>query len=249
MQRYFVSSEDVKGNIVTIQGDDRHHMANVMRFQPGDKVIICQPDESTHIGAIEHIHVEEITITLLEELDEQKELPITVTVAQGMPKGDKLELIAQKGTELGMHALLPVQMDRSIVKWDGKKEAKKRARLEKIVKEASEQSHRTIIPNILPLISLRELDLQQYDYCLIANETEAKQADHSSTFREVLGKINKNDQILVIIGPEGGFSEKELAFLNHDHVYSIRLGKRILRTETAPLYVLAALSFYFEEWS
>lgn len=130
-----------------------------------------------------------------------------------------------------------------------KKEAKKRARLEKIVKEASEQSHRTIIPHILPMTSLKELDLHQYDYCLVANEIEAKQTDHSSTFREVLGKINKNDQILIVIGPEGGFSEKELAFLDHEHVYSIRLGKRILRTETAPLYVLAALSFYFEEWS
>lgn len=84
-------------NTVTIQGDDRHHMANVMRFQPGDQVVICQPDETSHIGVIDQIHPEEIKITLLEELDEQKELPITVTVAQGMPKGDKLELIAQKG--------------------------------------------------------------------------------------------------------------------------------------------------------
>lgn len=131
MQRYFVSVNDVQMNTVTIQGDDRHHMANVMRFQPGDQVVICQPDETSHIGVIDQIHPEEIKITLLEELDEQKELPITVTVAQGMPKGDKLELIAQKGTELGMLRFYLFKWIDRLIKWDGKKEAEKQSSFKK----------------------------------------------------------------------------------------------------------------------
>ncbi len=250
MQRYFIDEADFLNSSVLIKKDDRHHIANVMRMKPGDELIVCHPNGNSYLAEISDIDQEAVRANLLEEMGEDPELPVNVTIAQGLPKGDKLEWIAQKGTEIGMHALIPVQMERSIVQWDHKKATKKIARLQKITKEASEQSHRTVIPEVLSVTTLEQL-LQNavFDHYLIASELEAKKDEHSSTFKQVLAKIKKNDKVLVLIGPEGGFSDKELALVETHAFTPIRLGKRILRTETAPVYVLSAMSFYFEEWS
>lgn len=249
MQRYFIPSDQWKDDTVTIIDDDYHHIVNVMRMKEGQSVI-CSSNGLSYLCKIKQIDDRSVICEKIEKLTEQQELPISVTLAQGLPKGDKLDLIVQKSTELGMEHFVPLQMDRTIVKWDHKKEQKKLDRLRKIAKEASEQSHRSIVPVIHEKQSLKELiQSKTYNHFWVASELEAKgDTNHSSSFKAAIQQVNEGDHILIIVGPEGGFSDKEISFLIGQGCQSIRLGPRILRTETAPLYALSAISFYFEEW-
>lgn len=176
-------------------------------------------------------------------------MPVKVDIACGLPKGDKLELIAQKATELGMHALIPFAAERSIVKWDDKKAKKNQERLQKIAQEAAEQSHRTYVPNVVQPISFKQLvqTFSNYDAVYIADEEDAKLATRT-TFKQKLQSLNteKTPRILCIFGPEGGISRNESAIMLEAGAQTMSLGPRILRAETAPFYALAAISYEFE---
>ncbi|MBM7597919.1 16S rRNA (uracil1498-N3)-methyltransferase [Virgibacillus halotolerans] len=248
MQRYFVPTANWQAHEVVITGDDIHHITRVMRYKIGDRIICNHPDGQAAVCTITEIEAEAIQSRVVEWLEESTELPVLVTIAQGLPKGDKLDLILQKGTELGAHAFIPFQAERSVVVWDNKKIDKKMLRFGKIVKEASEQSHRNRIPEIKQPMNLSSLieESQHFDVKLFAYEEEAKTADHES-FGTVIQKVNDKQHVLVCIGPEGGFSTQEAEKLREAGFYSVRLGPRILRTETAAMYVLASISYHFEE--
>lgn len=244
MQRYFVDS--LKENYVYIMGDDRHHIGNVMRYRQGDE-IICIHEGKSALCEIEEITGEQVIARIVKWDETNNELPIKITIGSGLPKGDKLEWIIQKGTELGAAEFIPFTAARSIVKWDGKKIDKKVERFQKIAKEAAEQSNRQVIPKIYPPVSFKELIHlgEKYDYRLVAYEEDGKEGSFH-VFPELLGKIKNGQSLLVVFGPEGGFSNEEITlFRQHDFV-TCGLGPRILRTETAPLYVLAAVSYHTE---
>lgn len=249
MQRYFIPRDNWNGNQIQVRGDDAHHIARVMRYKTGDKIICNHPDGLAAICTVKTIGQNVVYVAKEEWLKETVELPIHVTIAQGLPKGDKLELVLQKGTELGAHAFIPFQADRSVVVWDKKKKDKKMQRLKKIVKEASEQSHRNKIPVIKEMMSVSELVQEgiTYDVKLFAYEEEAK-VPYFQSFGAAVNKLKEGQHVLVCIGPEGGFSEKEVQQLKDNNFHSVRLGPRILRTETAALYALASISYHFEEW-
>ncbi|MER2262566.1 MAG: RsmE family RNA methyltransferase, partial [Psychrobacillus sp.] len=175
MQRYFIEEPLLEKTTITITGDDAHHMIQVMRMSPGDEVFIVAANE-TYIMSILSGSNKEVTLEVKEKVMETNELPIKVSIACGLPKSDKLELITQKATELGMHSLFPFEAKRSIVKWDKQKNEKKIARLQKIAKEAAEQSHRSTIPYIHSPKSLKELIevSKQYDVKFVADEEDAK---------------------------------------------------------------------------
>ncbi|MCJ0930818.1 16S rRNA (uracil(1498)-N(3))-methyltransferase [Virgibacillus halodenitrificans] len=248
MQRYFVSETGWGTNEVTILGEDVHHINRVMRYKEGANIICNHPDGRAAICELLVITADSVQAEIKQWLNENVELPIQVTVAQGLPKGDKLELILQKGTELGAYAFIPFQAERSIVNWDKKKQEKKLIRFNKIVKEASEQSHRNQIPTIYSTITVERLieESSKYDVKLYAYEEQAKVSDYKS-FGTVLENVTITDKILICIGPEGGFSPIEAEKLNDNGFQAIRLGPRILRTETAALYALASISYHFEE--
>ncbi|MFD1850233.1 16S rRNA (uracil(1498)-N(3))-methyltransferase [Oceanobacillus bengalensis] len=248
MQRYFIPTDAWSELNVTIQGEDVHHMIKVMRFKVGDK-IICNNDQSNAaLCEIVDIQATKVEAKILDWLDETVELPVQVTIAQGIPKGDKFDYVLQKGTELGAAKFIPFKSDRSVVVWDNKKVDKKLIRFKKIVKEASEQSHRNQIPEVLSPMDLRDLIQfsSSYDIRIFAYEEEAK-TDYYQSFGEVLNNTNKNDSLLIIIGPEGGFSNSEAEQLKQNAFHPVRLGPRILRTETAAIYALASISYHFEE--
>lgn len=249
MQRYFIPSSGwLSDETIEIKDGDHHHIANVMRMQNGDEIICCHPDGRSALCEIAEINNTNISCRIVKWLDENKELPVFITIAQGLPKGDKLDLIIQKGTELGASGFIPFQAERSIVKWDHKKAEKKIARLEKIAKEASEQSHRTKIPEIHPVASFPQLlkSSKTFDHTFVASEVEAKK-DQPLYLSEQLKNIKHNDSVLIVIGPEGGFSDQELQALANEKFQAVRLGPRILRTETAALYFLSIMSYQFEE--
>lgn len=248
MQRYFVPEGNWQSDELVISGDDAHHIIRVMRGNIGDKLICNHPSGHAILGEITNLNQQQVTVSIGEELHETVELPIYVTIAQGLPKGDKLEYVLQKGTELGASGFIPFTADRSVVKWDEKKSSKKMARFAKIVKEASEQSHRNRIPQISSVLNVDGLieATKEYDVKMFAYEEEAK-TNHFQSFAAIVSKLKLYQKIVVCIGPEGGFSDSEVTLLKENDFQSVRLGPRILRTETAPLYVLASISYQFEE--
>lgn len=248
MQRYFVPKENWRNDTIVIDGDDAHHMIRVMRMQVGDRIICNPPDSKGAICTIVQMDADTVTAKVVEWLNRDAELPVYVTIVQGLPKGDKMDLVLQKGTELGACAFIPFQADRSVVKWDAKKEEKKLTRYAKIIKEASEQSHRTHLPVIKPAMKLRQLieESNTYQVRLFAYEEEAKTASFQS-LASVVGKLKKGDRVMICIGPEGGFSTDEVVTLKEHNFIPVRLGPRILRTETAALYALASISYHLEE--
>ncbi|MBP1968712.1 16S rRNA (uracil1498-N3)-methyltransferase [Virgibacillus natechei] len=248
LQRYFIPDSDWYETEVIIKSDDVHHLTRVMRYKEGDKIICNNEDSQAAICKIIAVEKNVIRAEVLEWLHESVELPLDVTIAQGLPKGDKLDLILQKATELGVSSFIPYQAERSVVVWDDKKIAKKMDRFRKIVKEASEQSHRNKIPIISSPMKLADLiwESDHYDVKLFAYEEEAKIENHQS-FGGILSKVERGQRLFVCIGPEGGFTTNEAKQLKDNGFHPVRLGPRILRTETAALYVLASISYQFEE--
>ncbi|RSK27900.1 16S rRNA (uracil(1498)-N(3))-methyltransferase [Bacillus sp. HMF5848] len=247
MQRYFVSGNQFSDSSVTIQGEDVHHITRVMRMTDGAEIICCNDHGEAALCKIAKTTNDYVEANIVKWLEDSPELPISITIASGLPKGDKLELIVQKGTELGAAEFIPFQAKRSITKWDDKKSTKKIDRLQKIAKEAAEQSHRNAIPHVYEPHTLRDLIniSKNYDYTLVAFEESAKQND-ISTLSQTLIAMNKQQKLLVVFGPEGGLDETEINLLTENGFLCCGLGPRILRTETAPLYVLAAASYQFE---
>ncbi|HLR80619.1 MAG TPA: 16S rRNA (uracil(1498)-N(3))-methyltransferase [Bacillota bacterium] len=248
MQRYFIPETNWSEKSVQISGDDAHHIQRVMRFEVGDKLICNHPDGRVALCTIAELSKQTVEATIDRWINEQRELPVQVTIAQGLAKGDKFEWVLQKGTELGAHAFIPYQAERSVVKWNRKKAEKKQQRFERIVKEASEQCHRNKIPTIAPVMTLAELieKSTNYDVKIFAYEQQVERK-HDSSFASVIQRLEKDQNVLVCIGPEGGFSENEATILTDHGFIPVRLGPRILRTETAPLYVLASISYHVEE--
>lgn len=248
MQRYFVPNQNWQEESVIISGDDAHHIQRVMRYNVQDEIICVHPNGQSAKSKITKIYTKEVKAKIIEWLEHDAELPVEVTIAQGLPKGNKLELILQKGTELGAARFCLFTADRSISKWNDKKSAKKLMRYRKIIKEASEQCHRNRMPVLEEPTSLEKLlqKSKNYDVTLFAYEEEAKTSNFSS-FGNVLSEVEGTTTIFLCIGPEGGFSNDEVQLLKEHHFQPVRLGARILRTETASMYALASISYHFEE--
>lgn len=246
VQRYFI---DEHGDMeqFNISGDDYHHIVRVMRMKAGDEIICVTPKGKSAVCQIEEITDEIVVANVVKWEEGTTELPVHVVIASGLPKGDKLELIIQKGTELGAYEFVPFTASRSIVKWDGKKAAKKVERWQKIAKEAAEQSHRSYVPKVKEPVGLKQLinASDDYTYKLVAYEEEAREGE-ASVLSSTLAKLGKGDSLLIVFGPEGGLTSEEVDLLNKNGFLACGLGPRILRTETAPLYALSAVSYHFE---
>jgi 16S rRNA (uracil1498-N3)-methyltransferase len=248
VQRYFINSNQIVEQTISFLGEDVHHIGRVMRMTVDDKLLCsCSETRQTALCQITEITNDMVVAHIVEWIKTETELPVRVTIANGLPKGDKLELVIQKGTELGAEMFIPFNAARSIVKWDEKKGKKKVERWNKIAKEAAEQSHRSFVPVVSEPISLSELiqASKDYDYKLVAYEESAKEGERAS-FAGALQKMEPNNSVLILFGPEGGLTEKEIEKLVQHGFICCALGPRILRTETAPLYALAAISYQFE---
>ena len=245
MQRYFVQ-EPFVDEMAVISGDDAKHIQKVMRMQEGQSIIIVSEGQA-YEATIERFDGQDVRVRKSSDALRSNELPIQVTICCGLPKGEKLDLITQKATELGMHELVLFEAERSIVKWDAQKGSKKQQRLQKIAKEAAEQSHRNVVPSIQDIVTFKQLlqMTEKYDVCFVADEEDAK-LEKRTRFAEILSKYNDQHSICVVFGPEGGLSRTEIQALMERGFQSISLGPRILRAETAPLYVLSAISYEFE---
>ena len=243
MYNFFVKNEHFTKDTATILGEDVNHIKNVLRMEIGTKIYTTNIE--THIKyltEIKSIENEKVECNILEEVP-TTELPINITLYQGLPKSDKLEFIIEKATELGACKIVPVEMRFSIAKI--KNEDKKIVRWNKIAESAAKQSKRNVIPLIEQTIKVNEMinQFKQYDLILVAYENESKQ-----TLKDVLKNSQKEKikNVALVIGPEGGVDSKEIELLIQNGAKCVSLGKRILRTETAPLTLLSMLIYEFE---
>ena len=246
MQRYFINQViQSVGEIISVPKEQEHHMVKVMRMNIVECCEIVDEKEELYIAKL--IQISPLELVIEEHKEQQVELPIDVTIFVGLSKGDKLEKIVQKATELGVHTIVPVEMKRNMVKWTKDKSQKKIERLQKIAQEAAEQSHRLHVPKVLDLMTLKESVVlaKQSTKALVAFEEVAKEGE-AAVFVQTLTSLQKGDSIAFYFGPEGGFDLQEIEYLNSQEVYSCALGPRILRAETAPMYALAAVSYHFE---
>lgn len=247
MQQYFIDFEIRVGETFSMKNaDDCFHLKKVMRAKIGTRVEIVS---NCIVYECEVCEIEpSLSLYVITYKKRDVELPVHVTIIQGLPKLDKMDLIIQKGTELGASAFIPWGAKRSIVKYDIKKAKQKQLRWQKIAKEAAEQAHRNMIPEILETVSTNELiqQLSYFDAILIGSERLAKEQTERQLFIQTLAQYQKGSRIACIIGPEGGIDEMEFQhFIDHGAL-EMSFGPRILRTETASLYFLSIVSFMYE---
>lgn len=248
MQRYFVEEPYQSAAAgIALTGEDYHHAVNVMRMKEQDACYVVFRDEVAIKAVVTAILADKVMLEEVSQEEQTKELPIQVTIACGYPKGDKLDLVVQKGTELGAHDFIGFPSQTSVVKWDAKKLGKRQERLAKIAKEAAEQSHR----HVQPTVTLYEKaapfyeKFGSYDRILVAYEEAAKVGEKASLVQTLQG-MTAGQSLLVLIGPEGGFSPAEVASFESLGAEICGLGPRILRAETAPLYLLSAISYQYD---
>lgn len=237
MQRYFANKNQ---NKIILGDGDVHHLLHVMRNKKGDEIEVVA-DNKLYNCIIQSTNPLDIEINYEIPLD--SELFNEVTLFFALAKGDKIEFVIQKATELGVHKIVLIKTERCIVKLSNDDFLRKFERFNKIAKEASEQSHRLLIPEIVGIIDIKNIpsDLLA-DTNLLAYEKEAGQ---TSSF---LDKVNKEGSYSIMIGPEGGFSPKEVELLTEKYAFQpVSLGKRILRTETAAVYALSVLGCLLEK--
>ena len=250
MPKFFIRKQQIKENEIEILDKDINHIKNVLRKKIDDEIILCDIDEGIdYMCRISYISDEKILCDILEKLDRNVESNINVTILQGLPKFDKMELVIQKSVELGVYEIIPVQMKRSIVKLEEKDKIKKIQRWQKISEVAAKQSGRNIVPKIGQIMNVKDVCnlIKEYDIVLIAYENETK-----ITLKQELEKLKDSIKkevkikIAILIGPEGGIDESEIELLKQNNAITMTLGKRILRTETVALNLLSIIMYEFE---
>ena len=236
MQRYF--AKDKKDNQFILEESDYHHIKNVMRMQDQEEIEVVYQNELYISTVLINPNIQIVEKQKLKvELSNHPQIELYIPLL----KEQKMDFILQKATELGVDKIIPLETERSLIKLDKNKYLKKKVRWEKICKEASEQSKRTTLPIIGNITKIDELN--QVKSVKLVCSTKEK----TKNFKNIV-KTNKDcDKISVVIGPEGGLSEKEEAKLLKNGFTPVTLGKRIMRVETVPLFILSAINYEYME--
>lgn len=244
MQHFFVTTDQVKGDRIYMEGSDVNHMKNVLRMKIGEQLYISDGDNHKYLCQVGKYEEKKAELEILEEEAADTELASKIYLFQGLPKGDKMELIVQKAVELGVFEVVPVAMKRCVVKLDEKKAEKKVNRWGEIARSAAKQSGRGIVPKVESVVSYQEAlaAAKELDVVLIPYEL----AEGMEDTRNVIGNVQAGQSVGIFIGPEGGFEKEEVCQALDAGAKEITLGRRILRTETAGLTVLSILMYHLE---
>ena len=246
MLHLFADPSDVQDELLTITGPEVNHIRNVMRLKPGEEISVSiGGDGKEYRYGIESYTEDSVLCRLRFVKDKEVELPVKVLLFQGLPKADKMDLIVQKAVELGAAEIIPVSMERCVVKLDAGKAAKKTARWQTIAESAASQSRRSIIPRILAPMSMREAveyAKEQTEVRVIPYELQ----EDDGSVKQYLESLKEGQSVSIFIGPEGGFAPGEVELAKEAGIRPISLGRRILRTETAGLAILSWLIYILE---
>ena len=233
MQRYMVDNKELNLDI-----DDKRHIINVMRMNIGELFQIVY-DKKVYTCEITEISKKNVDYKIVKEEEFENNKDYKVIIATSIIKEQKMDYLLQKATELGVDEIIPIVSERTVVKIDSKKDNKIN-RWKKIVKEASEQSHRLDMPLVQDVIKLKELKNIETDLKIFCNTNEM-----SKNIKNILQNFKKCGTILIVVGPEGGFSKNEVDFLTENAFLSTTLGDNILRAETVPLFILSVINYEF----
>lgn len=248
MYKFFIKENQIQDNKIQIKGEDVNHIKNVLRLQKNDQIQVCNSDTAeSYLTNIIEINKDDIMVEILKECMNTTESIISLHVFQGLPKQEKMEQIIQKATEIGVSDITPVKMERCVVKLDEKTALKKIERWQKIAEGAAKQSKRDKIPKIHPCVTLKNIyeKLEKYDIVIVAYEEEI-----NVNIKQILKAIPKEKvkDIAILVGPEGGIAKEEIEILKTiSNTKIVTLGKRILRTETAPLVLASVIMYEFDE--
>lgn len=241
---FFVSPENIGTETVTITGGDVNHIKNVLRMKKGEKIVVNDGAGAGYCCTLNVIGDDFITAEILPGQLSSTETDVKVVLYQGLPKGDKLETVIQKCTELGVGRIVPVEMKRCVVKLDEKKKDTKRQRWQGIAESAAKQSGREIIPEISGPVSFEKAikEASESDLFLVPYECETDMSE----IKQSLRSLKKGDTLSILIGPEGGFEPSEIEKAKEAGGKTVSLGRRILRTETAAMASVAIFVFELE---
>ena len=242
MYNFFVNETEKQGNCFIITESDFNHISNVLRMKTGDEILVSCNGRAS-LCTIE-IFSDYVKAEIIEEDYHNTNLPIKIHLFQGLPKSDKMELIIQKAVELGVEEITPVEMNRCVVKIEEKKKKSKKERWQSIAESAAKQSKRVVIPKVNDIISYKQFLEKAEKLTVLLVPYENK--DGMKATKEALKEIKLGDTVGIIIGPEGGFDEKEIDLVTEKNGKTISLGSRILRTETAAIASVTMCMLYAE---
>lgn len=252
MLHIFADPGDLQGDLLTVRGPEVNHMKNVLRMKPGDEVSVSDGrQDRDYRYAIREFRDDAAVLSLLRVEEKDTELPVRPYLFQGLPKGEKMELVIQKAVELGVYEIIPVSMHRCVAKLDDRRAQKKVERWQKIAEAAAMQSGRRVIPKVQLPMTMQEAVRYAGSCACVRVLPYEKQQDDGST-RALLAALREpapdgeKKGVAVFIGPEGGFEEEEVRLAEEAGIRPISLGKRILRTETAGLVFLSWLTYLLE---
>lgn len=242
MRRFFTEPENISENTAVIL-EDASHITKVLRMNSGDEILIFDGTGYEYVARLTLVDKDRCEAEIISSYFSRQEPEIKVTIYQGIPKSDKMEGIIQKSVELGVHSIVPVQMDRCVSKLDGgKKQAEKLKRWNKISVEAAKQCGRGILPQIEEPLSFKEAISKMTKNGLAIMPYEVLAGEDNSTLKNILSSTAEKE-FSVIIGPEGGFSDSEAALAKDMGIHLVGLGPRILRTETVSSAILAIIMY------
>lgn len=245
MYQFFVEPGQIQGRRIIITGSDVNHIRNVLRMKPGEEIAVSNgTDGREYRCGIESFTEDEVICSLRFVKEDGVELPSRIHLFQGLPKADKMELIVQKAVELGAYEVIPVAARRCVVRLDEKKAASRISRWQGIAEAAAKQSRRGIIPQVHPVMNMREA--VAYARTMEVKLIPYELAENMGHTKEVLEAVKPGTDIAVFIGPEGGFEQEEIELATAAGIEPVTLGRRILRTETAGLTVLSWLMYHLE---
>ena len=243
MFNFFADESARQGDYFYISGSDYNHIRNVLRMKAGEEFLISC-DGISSLCRLDGFEGDSAVAEIIEEDYQSTDLPVEIYLFQGLPKSDKMELIIQKAVELGVHAIIPTQMQRCVVKLDDKKKKSKTQRWQSIAESAAKQSKRSAVPTVYDAVSYGEALNIAKDLDVLMVPYECKNGMFST--RIVLNQIKEGTKVGIIIGPEGGFEESEVEKAIAIGGESISLGKRILRTETAAITAVGMVMLHCE---
>lgn len=241
MPKFFVDKNNIGEKNIEITGDDAKHISTVLRAKVDDEIIICDGYGTDYLCRLIGINKKQILAKIIKKYENNNEPDLKITLYQGLPKGDKMDLVIQKCIEIGVDRIIPVITDNTVVKI-GEKAEKKYIRWNKIAESAAKQCGRGKIPRVDKILYFKDavMSSKTLDNAIIPYENEKK-----TSIKEFVKSFN-GKSLGVFIGPEGGFSENEINLCRENNISSVSLGKRILRTETAGLVTSVILLYELE---
>ncbi|MBO7196984.1 MAG: 16S rRNA (uracil(1498)-N(3))-methyltransferase [Clostridia bacterium] len=243
MARFFVNKENIDENKIVIDGADAHHIARSLRMAEGDEAVVCDGEGGEYRCTLTRIRDDECICEIVEQINTGTEPAVNITLCMAYPKGDKLEVVIQKAVELGASRIIPFESSRCIKRPKAEKAEKQSARLSRIAEEAAKQCGRARIPSVTQPMSFNQMlkEAVVADMALLCYENE-----DGMTVKDLISGKDRPASVAIIVGSEGGFSPEEAEAAKEAGCKSVSLGNRILRCETAPSFVLSALSYEFE---